>query len=706
MLEGSYHPGFVLMSFGVATLASYTALGLANRITVGVDARWYWLVGSGLAMGVGIWAMHFLGMLAFSLPIPMGYDVGLTLISLGIAVACSTFAFWVVCRQTLPWSRLLVSALLMGLGIASMHYVGMAAMRMSPAIVYETGPYLASYGIAIAASAAALWLLHRLRHDRPGERRYRLAAAVVMGLAVCGMHYTGMAAAQFPLGSVCMASNTGLSSGWMATSVTIASLGVLAIASVVAVLDARLESRTSALANSLATANRELIQLALHDNLTKLPNRILLEERLAQALDGAHETSGCFAVIFLDLDGFKAVNDAYGHEVGDALLIEMAGRARATLRARDSIARLGGDEFVALVQLGDPAEAAEAAQRLIDTLSRPAQVQGHHLVVTASAGIAVHPTDGTDARALLKNADAAMYHAKRTGRSGFSFFEPSMNAGAQDTLQLIQDLRLARERDELELYYQPKFVAPDGPVTGAEALLRWRHPERGLVPPSVFIPLAERTGQIVAIGEWVIDEACRQLRIWRETGQHHWRMAVNLSAMQFSHAGLVDSVRDALARHGLPGEALILEVTESTAMRDVQASLEVLQRLVALGVSISIDDFGTGYSSLLYLKRLPAAELKIDRGFVQQLNHDSEDAAIVSAIIALGQRLHLKVVAEGVETPEQQAFLTNLGCDCLQGYLLGVPMPAAEFDRVHMAARAPASTLPMPPTPPSLPMPA
>nr|WP_253207267.1 EAL domain-containing protein [Verticiella sp. GG226] len=687
-------------------LAAYTALGLANRITVGVDGRWYWLVGSGAAMGVGIWAMHFLGMLAFSLPIPMGYDIGLTAFSLGIAVACSTFAFWVVCRQTLPWGRLMLSALLMGLGIASMHYVGMAAMRMSPAIEYAPVPYVGSYVIAIVASAVALWLLHRLRHDRPSERLYRLAAAAVMGLAVCGMHYLGMAAAQFPLGTVCMASNTGLSSGWMATSVTIASLGVLAIASVVAVLDARLESRTSALATSLATANRELIQLALHDTLTKLPNRILLEERLSQALDDAREKPNCFAVIFLDLDGFKAVNDAYGHEVGDALLIEMARRARATLRARDSIARLGGDEFVALVQLSHPAEAAEVAQRLIDTLSRPADVQGHYLVVTASAGIAVHPSDGTDARTLLKNADAAMYHAKRIGRPGFSFFEPSMNAGAQETLQLIQDLRQARERGELELYYQPKFVAPNGPVTGAEALLRWRHPVRGLIAPAVFIPLAERTGQIVPIGEWVIDEACRQLRVWRDAGRRSWRIAVNLSAMQFSHVGLVDSVREALERQGLPGEALILEVTESTAMRDVQASLEVLQRLVALGVAISIDDFGTGYSSLLYLKRLPATELKIDRGFVQQLDNDSEDAAIVSAIIALGQRLNLKVVAEGVETREQQAFLTDLGCDALQGFLLGEPMPVADFDEAHLVdtPAAPPPPVSAPPLPPAMPM--
>ncbi len=704
MIVGHYQPLLVLISVLVAVLASYMALSLANRVTAAGKARWYWLAGSGIAMGIGIWSMHFVGMLAFELPIPMGYDVGLTFVSLLVAIASSAFAFWVVCRDDLTWTRLAISALLLGLGIATMHYLGMAAMRMSPAIVYAPRPYVASYVIAIAASAAALWLLHRLRHDHPGERLYRVAAAAVMGLAICGMHYTGMAAAQFPLGSMCLASNTGMSPAWMAAAVTIAWMGVLGIASVAAVLDARMEARTAALAASLATANDELIQLALHDTLTKLPNRTLLEERLAQALDAASGQDDCFAVIFIDLDGFKAVNDAYGHEVGDALLITMAERARAALRPRDSIARLGGDEFVALAHLTEPTDAAQIAQRLIDALSEPADIDGHYLVVTASAGIAVHPADGRDTRTLLKNADAAMYHAKRTGRSNFSYFEPSMNAGAQETLQLIQDLRLARERGQFELHYQPKFVAPDGPITGAEALLRWHHPTRGLVPPLVFIPLAEKTGQIVAIGEWVIDEACRQLRIWRSEGRAGWRMAVNLSALQFADEGLVDVVARALARHRLPGDALILEITESTAMRDVQASLIVLQRLVALGVAISIDDFGTGYSSLLYLKRLPATELKIDRGFVQQLDHGTEDAAIVSAIVALGQRLNLKVVAEGVETAAQQAFLTALGCDSLQGYLLGEPMAAPEFTRAHVVTREPPGG--NPPMPSATPLPA
>lgn len=269
-----------------------------------------------------------------------------------------------------------------------------------------------------------------------------------------------------------------------------------------------------------------------------------------------------------------------------------------------------------------------------------------------------------------------MYHAKGLGRNAYSFFEPSMNADVHQQLQLVQDLRRAVERHELVLHYQPKFNAPNGPIMGVEALVRWQHPQRGLVPADEFIPLAEKTGLIVPLGAWVLDEACRQMAQWQRERHAGWTVAVNLSALQFGHAALIDTVRETLARHALDPRSLMLEITESTAMRDVDASLQILQQLDAMGVRISIDDFGTGYSSLLYLKRLPASELKIDRGFVRDLAHDTEDAAIVSAIVALGQTLNLRIVAEGVETAEQQAFLTRLGCHSLQGYLLGRPMTA------------------------------
>ena len=309
----------------------------------------------------------------------------------------------------------------------------------------------------MAASGAALWITYRLRHDGPRMAFSRPLASVAMGLAIVGMHYTGMQAAGFPDDSVCLASNGGLSAGWLAIAVTAVTLSVLGIALIVAVLDNRLEARTSALASSLAEANEELVQLALHDTLTKLPNRILLEDRMEQAIESASRRKGYFAVLFFDLDGFKAVNDAYGHHTGDALLIDLAQRIRQTLRTQDTVARLGGDEFIVLSEVGEPTDAASVADRLISAIARPVTVYGHEVLVTSSVGIAIYPSDGEDTHALLTNADAAMYHAKRLGGTGYSFFEPSMNADAHEQIELLHDLRLAQERGQFVLHYQPNM---------------------------------------------------------------------------------------------------------------------------------------------------------------------------------------------------------------------------------------------------------
>ena len=677
MLASSYNPLLVLLSLFVAILASYTALDMAGRVVTaqGRAALW-WLIGGASAMGLGIWSMHFVGMLALNLPIPIGYDVGITLASLAIGIGASAFALWLVSRQELPWPRLVGGALLMGAGVAGMHYTGMAALRMSPGIQYDPARFALSIVIAALASGVALWIAFRLRRQSHRVRALRAGSAVVMGGAIVGMHYTGMSAAAFPFGSVCGAAHTGASAEWLAPVIIIITLAVLAIALIISVLDLRMEARTALLANSLAVANKELAYLALHDNLTKLSNRVLLEDRLSQAIRSADREKRRFALMFMDLDGFKAVNDVYGHHVGDLLLIDVAQRIVARVRQQDTVARVGGDEFVVLAYVDDPEDAGTLADALLEVVREPFMAGGHELRVSTSIGITVYPGDGGNQHDLLTNADAAMYHAKGLGRNAYSFFEPSMNANVHQQLQLVQELRRAVERHELVLHYQPKFNAPDGPIMGVEALVRWQHPQRGLVPAEEFIPLAEKTGLIVPVGAWVLDEACRLMAQWHREGHTAWTVAVNLSALQFGHAALIDTVRDTLARHMLDARSLTLEITESTAMRDVDASLHILQQLDAMGVRISIDDFGTGYSSLLYLKRLPASELKIDRGFVRDLAHDTEDAAIVSAIVALGQTLNLRIVAEGVETAEQQAFLTRLGCHSLQGYLLGRPMTA------------------------------
>ncbi|WP_017254888.1 putative bifunctional diguanylate cyclase/phosphodiesterase, partial [Pseudomonas tolaasii] len=675
----------------VAILASYTALDLAGRIaTAKGRAVYMWMTGGALAMGVGVWSMHFIGMLALRLPFALGFDLGITALSLLIAVLSCGFALWLVNQPRLPVWQLGVGALIMGAGISSMHYTGMAAMRMTPGIDYDPTLFGASLLIAVVASGAALWIAFNLRRNTPYVRLARGGAAVVMGIAIVGMHYTGMAAAQFADDSFCGAALTGLSGKGLDNLVLVTSLAVLVIALLTSLLDARLEARTAVLADSLTLANQELTHLALHDMLTGLPNRTLLADRIQQAIQAVMEQGGCFALMFIDLDGFKPVNDAFGHHMGDQLLREVGLRLREDLRSQDTLARIGGDEFVLLVQLSQPDDAMGLAERQVGLINRAFKVAEHELKISASIGIAMFPGNGSNPQDLLMNADAAMYHAKGMGKNGYSFFDVSMNTNARKQLQLLQDLRNAVEQGQLRLYYQPKFDAASGIAVGAEALLRWEHPQQGLLLPATFIELAEKTGLIIPIGEWVLNEACRQMALWYAQGYEEWRIAVNLSALQFCHAGLVNSVAAALERHRLPANNLTLEITETTAMSDADASMTVLQQLSDMGVDLSIDDFGTGYSSLMYLKRLPANELKIDRGFVRDLEHDSDDAAIVSAIVALGQALGLRIVAEGVETNVQQHFLTRLGCNSLQGYLLGHPLPAdgfmADIQRAEFAA--------------------
>jgi len=493
------------------------------------------------------------------------------------------------------------------------------------------------------------------------------------------MHYTGMAAAQFPANSKCAMNSSGVTTGWLALLIIVSGGAVLSIALVSSILDLRMEMRTAVLASSLASANQELKFLALHDTLTKLPNRALLDERMEQEVQKARRDKTRFAVLFFDLDGFKQVNDAFGHLAGDLVLAELATRIRSEIRAVDMLARIGGDEFVLVTDAGEPASAARVAEKLVVTIRRPMEIEGRSVAVSASIGIAIFGASGDSRQELLKNADAAMYRAKDLGRNNYCFFDASMNEDAQKQMQLLQDLRLAQNRHEFILQYQPKFDARSGEAIGAEALVRWNHPSRGLIPPAEFIPLAEKTGLIVSIGNWVLDEACRQLAEWRSGGHCGLGISVNLSAVQFNHPDLISQVGDTLGRHSIDPRLLTLEITESTAMNKVDASMAILQQLHEMGVAISIDDFGTGYSSLLYLKKLSASELKIDRGFVRDLGRNTEDAAIVAAIVALGHTLSLKIVAEGVETAEQREFLTRLGCNSLQGFLLGRPMSPGQF---------------------------
>ncbi|EFT3483218.1 TPA_asm: EAL domain-containing protein [Salmonella enterica subsp. enterica serovar Oranienburg] len=680
MPVSEYNHILVAVSFAVAIFASYTALNMAGRVAGSArsNAR-IWLMGGGFALGVGIWAMHFVGMLAMDHAMNMRFDPFLTGLSMLIAIGSSLFALWLVSAEKLRLRRLLPGALVMGLGISAMHYTGMAALQFASIIVWNSAWVALSIIIALLASCGALWLTFRLRHEGTDVALRRAGAAVLMGIAIAGMHYAGMKAAHFPQNWPM--EHRGVDSNWLAVLVSVVALTILGITLLVSLFDARLQARTALLASSLAQANQELAQLALHDTLTRLPNRVLLEDRLEQAISKANREGTSFALLFMDLDGFKAVNDAYGHDIGDKLLVEVTHRLNHPLSGQFTLARIGGDEFVLLAEVSAPDEAASLASALVHSIDAPFTIDPYELVVTLSVGIALYPLDGKNERELMFNADAAMYHTKHTGRNGYHFFQPSMNMLAQTQLQLMNDLWLALERQELRLVYQPKFQAPAGPIVGFEALLRWYHPKQGVLNPDQFLPLAEKTGLIVTIGSWVIDEACRQLREWHLQGYALWSVAVNLSALQFEQPGLVDTITRSLARHSIRPDLLILEITETTAMNKPEQSVAILTRLTEMGVKASIDDFGTGYSSLLYLKRLPACELKIDRAFVHELSEASDGATIVAAIVALAKALNLQIVAEGVENETQQQFLTQLGCHTLQGFLLGKPRTAEEIAR-------------------------
>ncbi|EBX8630132.1 bifunctional diguanylate cyclase/phosphodiesterase [Salmonella enterica subsp. enterica serovar Kintambo] len=680
MPVSEYNHILVAVSFAVAIFASYTALNMAGRVAGSArsNAR-IWLMGGGFALGVGIWAMHFVGMLAMDHEMNMRFDPFLTGLSMLIAIGSSLFALWLVSAEKLRLRRLLPGALVMGLGISAMHYTGMAALQFASIIVWNSAWVALSIIIALLASCGALWLTFRLRHEGTDVALRRAGAAVLMGIAIAGMHYAGMKAAHFPQNWPM--EHRGVDSNWLAVLVSVVALTILGITLLVSLFDARLQARTALLASSLAQANQELAQLALHDTLTRLPNRVLLEDRLEQAISKANREGTSFALLFMDLDGFKAVNDAYGHDIGDKLLVAVTHRLNQPLSGQFTLARIGGDEFVLLAEVSAPDEAASLASALVHSIDAPFTIDPYELVVTLSVGIALYPLDGKNERELMFNADAAMYHTKHTGRNGYHFFQPSMNMLAQTQLQLMNDLWLALERQELKLVYQPKFQAPAGPIVGFEALLRWYHPKQGVLNPDQFLPLAEKTGLIVTIGSWVIDEACRQLREWHLQGYALWSVAVNLSALQFEQPGLVDTITRSLARHSIRPDLLILEITETTAMNKPEQSVAILTRLTEMGVKASIDDFGTGYSSLLYLKRLPACELKIDRAFVHELSEASDGATIVAAIVALAKALNLQIVAEGVENETQQQFLTQLGCHTLQGFLLGKPRTAEEIAR-------------------------
>ncbi|MDO3383551.1 putative bifunctional diguanylate cyclase/phosphodiesterase [Gilvimarinus algae] len=439
--------------------------------------------------------------------------------------------------------------------------------------------------------------------------------------------------------------------------------------------------------SALREQQSRLNYLAFHDALTSLPNRSLFYDRINHGIARAQRASSKLALMLLDVDRFKNINDSLGHDSGDLLLKAIAGRLNDGVRDMDTVARLGGDEFVVLLEgVHDLEDVRFVANKLLAQLSRPMEIAGHDISITASIGISVYPTDGEDTDELLKNADIAMYKAKEAGKNNCQFYAKGMSASAVNFLLLENDLRRGIEQDQLILHYQPQIDLASGALTGVEALVRWQHPERGLVSPAHFIPLAEETGLIVPLGEWVLKAACQQQKSWIDAGLNVPQMAVNLSTRQFRQRDFPGKVASVLRETGLPAQYLELEITESCAMEHASETINQLNQLNQMGLQLSIDDFGTGYSSLAYLKRFPIDKLKIDSSFIHDLPLDQNDAAIAKSIIGLAHNMQLTVVAEGVEQEHQVKWLCEQGCDQAQGFYYAKPMAAAQFVS-HFTAR-------------------
>lgn len=674
MLHVSWDPVLIGISFVVAFIASFIALDSAGKVAISSRREsTFWRLSGGATLGMGIWSMHFIGMLAMKMSMPINYHFSLTAFSFLIALISATLAINIaISGQTLSTRRLIVATSLLSTGVVAMHYVGMVAIVEHVAIRWQFSLILLSVVIAIIASGIGLWLAFHLRQNTRRALINRLIAALVMALAIASMHYTGMGAATFThFGHT---AHDGLSTLELSIWVCAITLVILGIMLVISMVDSQL--RTSRLADNLHQLNCQLEHQVHFDALTGLANRTQIDACLQTCLRHSKLHQQHFALVFIDLDRFKIVNDTWGHHIGDQLLISSTQRIYSCLDDTMTLARLGGDEFILLVPNSNREAISVLMTRIASAVKEPFTLFGHTIRVSLSAGSSLYPEHGSTLHELKVKADTAMYHVKQAGRNGWAIYTPEMEAIADTPPTFLQELSQALERNQFELWYQPKYTAGDHSLTGFEALLRWHHPERGILLPAEFLPALEETGLIIPVGTWVLQQACRQLYQWKSQGHTEWTLAVNLSPAQFEQPDIVDIVCNALAQYQLSPAHLTLELTESTALKNLKRSVEVLNAFADLGITVSIDDFGTGYSNILMLKSLPARELKIDRIFVKDISENSKNTKIVSTIIDIAHSMNMCVVAEGIETQEQETLLTQMGCGVLQGFLYAKPLPA------------------------------
>ncbi|MET3547820.1 diguanylate cyclase (GGDEF)-like protein [Paenibacillus favisporus] len=649
-----------MLSFIIAVFASYSALNLAAKISRsrGRTQKW-WLVAGSCVMGSGVWSMHFVGMLAFHLNVPVSYDIPITLLSMLCSIVASFIAFQMLLSKGVNWAKFALSGFCMGSGIVAMHYTGMAAMRLPAEIAYDRSYWLLSAAIALVASYVALLLFLRFR-DHTEVSWWKWASALVMGLAICGMHFTGMKAADFWCGNpnAIVSTDAGEMNLLLLAGVTITTFFILMVSWGAMFFDRHV-----------------LEKMAYSDPLTGLPNRHDLNRLLGEGIDTSKET----AVLFIDLDRFKTINDTLGHDIGDMLVQEVGRRLSGYLQDGQKVFRLGGDEFLAVAENCGQALAEELASGILEVVTRPFVLQGNELYITASIGISLAPKHGTDRASLLKTSDTAMYNAKNAGKNRYCVFDDDMDKRLLRRLELEKDMRGASERQEFYVVYQPKWDAQTDTPVGLEALMRWPHPKFGVVSPDEFIPIAEETGLIIPMTRWILEEACRQNKVWLDKGMPSMIVSVNVSVRLFESQHLLYMVEHALRTTGLPARYLELEITESTMLYDVPDMIRQLNGLREIGVRISMDDFGSGYSSLGSLDQIPIDTIKIDQLFVRESDSPSK-RAIVGAIIDMALKLHLELVAEGVETREQIDFLRASGCNVMQGYFYGKPMNIEQMD--------------------------
>ncbi|MGL4842566.1 MAG: putative bifunctional diguanylate cyclase/phosphodiesterase [Enterobacter asburiae] len=676
MLNISWDPVLIAISYLVAFIASFVALDSAGKIPLSSrKAALFWRIAGGVTLGIGIWSMHFIGMLSMQMPMMMSYDLWLTLASLGVAVVASATALNIaVAGKKLSPFRLIFATAILSAGVVSMHYIGMAALMLDGSIIWDSRLVGLSVVIAVVASGTALWLAFRLRDKHKGVFINRILAAFVMGAAICAMHYTGMSAAQFQ--EMAHTLPGGIGELGLSIWVSVTTLCLLGVMLIISLIDSH--RRTIRLTDNLHQLNRQLELQARFDALTGLANRHQMDLRMQDCLRSALLSKKPFAVIFLNVDHFKRVNDTWGHSVGDELLIAIAQRITARLTREMTLARLGGDAFILLVPECDDDRLNALVTALLEDVRRPLSVCGHTLSTTISAGVSLYPQDGETLHELKLKADAALHRVKEEGRNGWAIYRAEMSTAIPAKPGFLQELSQALERDQFELWYQPTWHAGEKTIHGFEALLRWRHPEQGVVLPNLFIPSLEQTGLIIPVGNWAIEAACRQLHFWTEQGFSQWTLSLNLSPIQFEQPDIFQIVSSMLEKYSLSPSRLILEVTESTALKNLDRSIELLNAFNHAGIVVSIDDFGTGYSNLLMLSVLPAKELKIDRSFVTSMLENEKSYKLVETIISIARTMEMNVVAEGIETEEQQAVLTRLGCDYLQGYLFSRPLPAEQ----------------------------